>query len=185
MIDWRMHFFIELILQQCFQLLSSRQPTCLLLLYCCPDFRVQVHLHKSFVELHFSHKQLPQNVSVVACVDGKALDTILPGQVRTADLSILSAMHAYACACIPSTEVAAVLCMLCFKLNAEDSEVHYLAALASMPLMSCPSMKGSEAAYTLLQANSAEAMVQGRLHHNTKPVVSTVKLLSPLLADTC
>ncbi|WIA30844.1 hypothetical protein OEZ86_000902 [Tetradesmus obliquus] len=40
-----------------------------------------VHLHKSFVELHFSSRPLPQNVSVVACVDGKALDTVLPGQV--------------------------------------------------------------------------------------------------------
>lgn len=43
---------------------------------------LQVHLHKSFVELHFSSRPLPQNVSVVACVDGKALDTVLPGQVR-------------------------------------------------------------------------------------------------------
>ena len=43
---------------------------------------MQVHLHKSFVELHFSSRPLPQNVSVVACVDGKALDTVLPGQVR-------------------------------------------------------------------------------------------------------
>ncbi|KAF6252765.1 hypothetical protein COO60DRAFT_500349 [Scenedesmus sp. NREL 46B-D3] len=40
-----------------------------------------VHLHKSFVELHFSSRPLPQNVSIVACVDGKALDIVLPGQV--------------------------------------------------------------------------------------------------------
>jgi hypothetical protein len=49
---------------------------------CAAAACVQVHLHKSFVELHFASRPLPQNVSVVACVDGKALDTVLPGQVR-------------------------------------------------------------------------------------------------------
>lgn len=41
-----------------------------------------MHLHKSFVELHFAGRSLPQNVSVVGCVDGKQLSTVLPGQVR-------------------------------------------------------------------------------------------------------
>lgn len=40
-----------------------------------------VHLHKSFIELHFGGRDLPQTVSVQACIDGRNLTTVLPGQV--------------------------------------------------------------------------------------------------------
>lgn len=40
-----------------------------------------MHLHKSFIELHFAGRELPQLVSVQACVDGKNLSLQLPGQV--------------------------------------------------------------------------------------------------------
>eukprot|EP00775_Hariotina_reticulata_P012793 gene12793-12921_t len=41
---------------------------------------VTVHLHKSFIELHFAGRALPQTVSVQACIDGRNLATVLPGQ---------------------------------------------------------------------------------------------------------
>jgi hypothetical protein len=40
-----------------------------------------IHLHKSFMELHFGAQSLPQAVTVQAIIDGKSMSTALPGQV--------------------------------------------------------------------------------------------------------